>query len=407
MLKILCRFVFKRESSLILKSLKHQSFLLLLFIASNCYAQSVSKSPGEQLFRDYCAACHKPGTELIGPDIKNIRDKRDKVWIIPFVQNSQLMIRNNETEAVKLFLDYKKVVMPVNALDENQITSILNFVDTVRSFNFIFPDTSQVARNKLAPSKNKSGFPFITSSLLLLGFTIIMIILVSRLWLIKYKSQEQELFRFLSSIDQFITKTISKSFYLFLLLIMIIDTGFYLKRLNYFVDQEKIIQITQPIYFSHESHYTTYKIQCLSCHKDVLTNQKAGLPDCKSCMKCHLYIKKGAKYGKVEIVKLYKKYYAKEEIRWNEGYRLSQYVHFDHSLHTTTAKLNCIDCHANQTNIEVSKLEFKMAWCITCHQTKKLDVTNKYYQKIFDSAFFSKYPSVALTGGIDCSKCHY
>jgi len=188
---------------------------------------------------------------------------------------------------------------------------------------------------------------------------------------------------------------------------MTIDTGFYINRLDYFSKQEKIVQITQPIWFSHESHYKTYKIQCLSCHKEALKGQVAGLPDLKSCMKCHLYIKSGEKYGKVEIVKLYKKYYAHEEIRWTEGYRLSQYAHFDHSLHASAGKLNCIDCHTNQTNIEVSKLEFNMAWCIKCHQTKKLDVSNKYYQKIYDSAYISKYPEVALTGGIDCSKCHY
>jgi cytochrome c553 len=397
--KILCRFVFKRESFLILKSLKLLSFLLLLFIAINCFAQSVTKSEGEQLFRDYCAACHKPGTELIGPDIKKIRDQRDKVWIISFVQNSQKMILAGDKEAVKLFLDYKKVVMPVNDLTENQITSILNFADTVQSFTFILPDTSAVTKTKLAPAKNKPRFPFITTCLFIIGLLIIIIILISRLWIKRN--------RYLSSFDQLVTKNISKSVYLLLLLVMIIDTGFYLKRLRYFADQEKIIQITQSIWFSHETHYTTYKIECLSCHKDAQSNQKAGLPDVKSCMKCHGYIKKGATYGKVEIVKLYKKYYAHEELKWAEGYRLSQYAHFDHSLHTTAAKLNCVDCHTNQTHIEVSKLEFKMAWCITCHQTKKQDFSNKYYQKIFDSSYISKHPAVAVTGGIDCSKCHY
>jgi hypothetical protein len=188
---------------------------------------------------------------------------------------------------------------------------------------------------------------------------------------------------------------------------MIIDTGVYFSKITYFSAQEKIVRITQPIWFSHESHYTTYKIQCLSCHKDAHSNQIAGLPDVQSCMKCHSYIKKGATYGQVEIVKLYKKFYSKEDITWKEGYRLTQYVHFDHSLHTATAKINCIDCHTNQTNIEVSKLEFTMAWCITCHQTKKIDVANKYYLKSYDSLLISTFPNVALAGGIDCSKCHY
>ena len=392
---------------MILKSPKLLPFLLLLIFALNSIAQIAPKVEGEKLFRDYCAACHKPGRELIGPDIRNIRNSRDKTWIISYVQNSQLMIKNNEKEAVKLFLDYKKVVMPANALNENQIISILNYVDTVRSYNVVLPDTSTATKSKLAPIKNKPGFPIISSTFLLLALLTFLIILSSRIFSKNHSSSDHKIYKFSSFFDQLITKNISKSFYLFLLLIVLIDIGFYLKRLDYFIDQEKIVQITQPVWFSHQSHYTTYKIQCLSCHKNALSHKKAGLPDVKSCMKCHIYIKKGTKYGKVEIVKLFKMYYAKHEIIWNEGYRLSQYVHFDHSLHTTTAKLNCIDCHANQTNIEVSKLEFKMAWCITCHQTKTADVSNRYYQKIYDSSFISKYPTVALTGGIDCSKCHY
>jgi len=297
--------------------------------------------------------------------------------------------------------------MPANALDEKQITTILNYVDTVRSLNIVFTDTSLATKNKLAPVKNRPGIPLYTTALLLTGILIFFIIVISRLWFKNNKIRYHKLYLFLSSFDRFITKTISRSFYILLGLIMIVDSGFYINRLVYFSTQEKIVQIIQPVWFSHVSHYSIYKIQCLSCHKNALTNQKAGLPDAESCMKCHKYIKKGASFGQVEIVKLYKKYYAKEEIQWNVGYRLPQYVHFDHSLHTVTAKISCIDCHTNQNKIEVSKLEFKMAWCITCHQTKKLDVTNKYYPKIYDSSFISKYPNAALTGGIDCSKCHY
>jgi hypothetical protein len=389
-----------------LKSLKPVYFFILLLIRTNGFSQSGTQVEGERLFRDYCAACHKPGTELIGPDIKNIRDKRDKVWIMSFVQNSQKMILNNDKEAIKLFLDYKKVVMPANALDEKQITSILNYIDTVSHFN-IFSDTSLVLKSKLAPVKNKPGFPVYSTILLLIIVLIALIIIISRLYLLKTLSPEQKLYNTLLSFDWIITKTISRSFYLLLLMIMIIDISLYLNKLAYFSTQEELVQISQPIWFSHETHYSNYKIQCLSCHKNALTNQFAGLPDVKSCMKCHTYIKNGGSYGQVEIVKIYKKYYAHEDVTWNEGYRLTQYVHFDHSLHTTTAKLSCTDCHTNQTHIEVSKLEFKMAWCISCHQIKKLDVSNKYYLKNYDSAFISKIPGVANSGGIDCSKCHY
>jgi cytochrome c551/c552 len=372
---------------------------LLILIAVNSIAQKSDQISGSILFRDYCAACHKPGSELIGPDIRNIRDKRDLNWIFSFVQNSQKLILNKDKEALNVFTDYKKVVMPANPLNNDEITSILNYVDTVRSINYFFSDTSEVSRSKLAPLKSKPGFPKISIILILTGIFILILIGINRYWHLKPG--------FIISFDKFFTHYLSKSFLIFPVFIIFIDCGLYFYRLNYFNQQEKIIQITQPIRFSHESHYNTYKIECISCHKNAIKTQFAGLPDLKSCMKCHGYIKKGIESGQVEIVKLYKLYYAKKGINWNEGYRISQYAHFDHSQHTVSGKLKCTVCHTNPAMIEVSKLEFKMAWCINCHQTKNVDFSNKYYQRIYDSTFISKHPTVAVIGGTDCSQCHY
>ncbi len=84
---------------------------------------------GEKLFRQNCSACHKLGTKLIGPDLVGISDRRPVEWIVKFVQNSQEVIKSGDPYAVKLFEEYNKVVMPPQGLTEEQVKSIIAYID--------------------------------------------------------------------------------------------------------------------------------------------------------------------------------------------------------------------------------------------------------------------------------------
>jgi hypothetical protein len=54
-----------------------------------------------------------------------------------------------------------------------------------------------------------------------------------------------------------------------------------------------------------------------------------------------------------------------------------------------------------------------MGWCIDCHKTRKVNLSNEYYKTyysdLYDSLKAGKIDSVRVTGigGRDCGKCHY
>jgi hypothetical protein len=54
-----------------------------------------------------------------------------------------------------------------------------------------------------------------------------------------------------------------------------------------------------------------------------------------------------------------------------------------------------------------------MGWCIDCHKTRKVNISNEYYKAyyptLYDSVRTGKIDSIRVVGigGRDCGKCHY
>ncbi len=84
---------------------------------------------GKKLFQQNCSACHKLGTKLVGPDLVGVSERRSMDWIIRFVQNSQELIQSGDPDAVKIFEEFNKMVMPPQGLSEEQIKSIVAYIE--------------------------------------------------------------------------------------------------------------------------------------------------------------------------------------------------------------------------------------------------------------------------------------
>jgi hypothetical protein len=373
---------------------------LLQFIGFQISFSQPQKYPGAQLFHDYCASCHKPGRELIGPDIRHIRNTRTIEWLVPFVQNSQSLIKKGDPEANSLFIHYKQVIMPQNALSDSQVLQLLNYADTVKAFVSPINSDEEPYKEKLA--KDHPRFPIPVIVMILLACICLIFTGMNRMF---FQKKNNALFRFINESDIFLTKRVSKVFYVMVIIFIILDLGVYAR--NYFLYNEmvKATLVSQPVIFSHETHCNTYTIDCICCHTRTYQAKFATLPETGICMKCHNHIRQGEKYGKTEIIKLIKLWYGHKSYRWAEGYRYSQFVHFDHSLHMNQGRLKCSECHKDMIKIEVSKITFNMQWCIKCHQQKTIDFGNNYYKKVFDTTAYNK--TVQLAGGNDCSKCHH
>jgi len=92
---------------------------------------SFSQVPeGRQLFTVNCSVCHTIGAgKLIGPDLAGLEQRREREWVFRFIRSSQSMINSGDTEAVKVFEAYDKMIMPDQAaLSDEQIEAILLYI---------------------------------------------------------------------------------------------------------------------------------------------------------------------------------------------------------------------------------------------------------------------------------------
>lgn len=80
-------------------------------------------------FDKNCVSCHTVGGgDDIGPDLKDIQQRRSEQWLIPFIQSSQDMIKGGDPVAVKLFNQYKKKKMPDQDLSADEVRALLVFI---------------------------------------------------------------------------------------------------------------------------------------------------------------------------------------------------------------------------------------------------------------------------------------
>lgn len=91
---------------------------------------------GQDIFNKTCAPCHTIGKgRLVGPDLKNISEKRNQDWLIAFVQSSQTVINSGDENAVAIYKEYNNLLMPDQPLSNDQIKAVLNYISTSGSGN--------------------------------------------------------------------------------------------------------------------------------------------------------------------------------------------------------------------------------------------------------------------------------
>jgi nitrate reductase gamma subunit len=119
--------------NLIMKSVGYYLLLAMAFITLNVQAQSPEK--GDELFNMYCVSCHDVGDmNKIGPGLMGINEKRSEEWLISWIKNSQDLIQQNDAEAVEVYEQYQKAMMPpFTQLSDEDIKSILLYVDVANT----------------------------------------------------------------------------------------------------------------------------------------------------------------------------------------------------------------------------------------------------------------------------------
>jgi len=108
------------------------SFLALAIAAHTLLFAGVASADtaeAKKIFTTRCMACHTFGKGVkVGPDLKGVTQRRQRAWIIKFVQASSTMV-GSDPIAVQLFDQFKQQRMPDWAdLAEPQINGIMDWL---------------------------------------------------------------------------------------------------------------------------------------------------------------------------------------------------------------------------------------------------------------------------------------
>ncbi len=136
-------------------------FLIMIFSAKT-FAKDATIDDGKAIFSVRCAACHNVNIKLVGPALAGVDQRHNIDWIINFVHSSQTLVKKNDKDAVALFTEFNKMVMPDHPdLSNDQIKSIVEYVKSetkTKSSDAPFARPGRLAPNYIPISISNFAF---------------------------------------------------------------------------------------------------------------------------------------------------------------------------------------------------------------------------------------------------------
>jgi len=94
-------------------------------------ARPLNVGQGEYLFGSRCSACHTIGQgEKIGPDLAGVTTRRDRGWLVRYVQQPDRLLAEGDPIATALFDKYKNARMPNVGLGGADVEAVLVFLES-------------------------------------------------------------------------------------------------------------------------------------------------------------------------------------------------------------------------------------------------------------------------------------
>ncbi len=118
---IRCSVTERRQANLL--------FMLGLLAALFSVPATAQQDAGT-FFKQNCTSCHTiGGGRLIGPDLKDVTTRKDRAWLIQFLQNPKAMIDSGDPYATKLQQEARGVVMPnIAGMSPQQAQALLDLI---------------------------------------------------------------------------------------------------------------------------------------------------------------------------------------------------------------------------------------------------------------------------------------
>lgn len=437
---------------------------VLLSTSASIYAQGDAKN-GEKLFKANCTACHALDKQLVGPALGGVVDRLKKEqnldtdWIRKWVKDNKALRASGDKYANEVFAKFNKTEMlAFPNLSDKDIDDILEYTTNPPAPEpaadaATASDTNSVAALEMA-QKQSTNSKVILISLIAIGGLLLWLLLKLR-QLVKLQQTEElaglNATRAVSFGDMYRKYSyIGKG----VLVVLGILAAYGIWNWLMWVGVYKGYKPEQPIYFSHKIHAGENKIDCQLCHSSAKYGKVSEVPSMNVCMNCHKMISeykgkyiepgKDKAFYDGEIQKIYsavgwdpasQQYTGKTQpVEWTRIHNMPDFVYFNHAQHVVAgenaiitsfnkknpeAKIDvvCKACHGQIDTMNVVQManDFTMGWCIECHRTTEVDMTNGYNKEYFKNLhdkLKKQYGSgtkvtVAAIGGLECGKCHY
>ncbi len=106
------------------------SSFFLLFTLSVTAQTAASVTQGQDLFKANCMACHSIGKgKMVGPDLKNVHQKRNEAWLLKWIKSSKNLIGSGDADAVAIYEEFNKTPMTeFTSLTDDQIKSLISYI---------------------------------------------------------------------------------------------------------------------------------------------------------------------------------------------------------------------------------------------------------------------------------------
>ena len=100
---------------------------LITFLSMSAAAQDQAA-----FYRANCGACHTiGGGPRVGPDLKGVTQRKDREWLLRFIQDPKGVLDSGDAYAKKVVAQSHGMVMPaVPGVDHGRAEGLLNFIDS-------------------------------------------------------------------------------------------------------------------------------------------------------------------------------------------------------------------------------------------------------------------------------------
>ncbi len=440
---------------------------LLLSTGASVYAQGDPKK-GQDLFKANCTACHALDKKVVGPALGGIVDKLKKEqnldtdWLHKWIINNDKLRASGDKYANQVYEENGKVAMQVfeGKLTEADVDDILAYTTNPPAEEPAADKAGDAAATDMqsvqADKANQLNSKIMVAAFIAIAGLLFWLLLKIR-QLVKLQ-QSPELSELNSTRITSFSQLYEKYSYVGKALVALLAIFALYGVWNWlmWIGVYKGYKPEQPIYFSHKIHAGENKIDCQLCHSGAKYGKVSEIPSLNVCMNCHRSISeykgkylepgKDREFYTGEIKKIYQHvgwdeskqaYTGKTElVEWTRIHNMPDFVYFNHSQHVVAGEqaiingfnakqkdpankidVVCKACHGKIDTMNVVQManNFTMGWCIDCHRTTEVDMTNGYNKEYFKNLhdkLKKQYGegskiTVDAIGGLECGKCHY